>query len=125
MSRDREIFLPIRDPRFLPHPATAGELRLVGELGSALSRLTVLEKRCAELEQVEAQRDRFIAAADKLHDEWLDLKAEVAQAVGLAGDYARERDAACAELASARQEIARVTRMHYELAARYADPGGS
>ncbi len=45
------------------------------------------ESTSAELRRVRAerdealdQRDRFIAAADKLHDSWLDLKAELATA---------------------------------------------
>lgn len=34
----------------------------------------------ADLTRAERERDRFIAAADKLHGEWLDLKAELASA---------------------------------------------
>lgn len=45
-----------------PDPAaesTSAQLRRVeGELGSALSRLRVLEKRCADLEAAEAERDQ-------------------------------------------------------------------
>lgn len=69
----------------------------------------------ADLTKALAERDRFIAAADKLHGEWLDLKADLARVEGerdTAETWARTLNgaliAARAELASARQELARL-----------------
>lgn len=87
----------------------------------------------ADLTRVTAERDRFIAAADKLHGEWLDLKAELRRveqerdearqllgqvqsgAAALAevalerrrerNNAWRERDLARAELATASKEV--------------------
>ncbi len=65
-----------------------------------------------DLAKAEQERDRFIAAADKLHGEWLDLKAElaaesrrVAQLQVLLAEAARARDLAIAEVATASKEV--------------------
>lgn len=57
------------------------------------------ESTAAALARVTAERDRFIAAADKLHNEWLDLKAEVAATRA-------ERDALQARIDAAYERLA-------------------
>lgn len=48
------------------------------ELRSAnIRNLGLIDRRNVELRLVTAERDRFVAAADKLQYEWLDLKAEL------------------------------------------------
>lgn len=57
----------VDDCRWCPDRATESTSALLrrveGELGSALSRLRVLEKRCAELEAAELRRDNFTVQA--------------------------------------------------------------
>lgn len=53
-----------------------------------------------KLREAEHQRDKFIAVADKLHGEWLDLKFEL---VDVRHEWAKDVDA----LIEARQEIER------------------
>lgn len=63
-------------------------------------RLDAIEERDEALRQ----RDKFVAAADKLNDSWLALKAELATAI-------RERDEAvrrAADLEQVREELAQI-----------------
>lgn len=60
--------------------ASAALRRLTGELGSALSRLNVLEKRCAELEHAEAQRDSHANTIRLLGEQLIDITGELASA---------------------------------------------
>jgi hypothetical protein len=70
-----------------------------------LSTSARLAKAERERDEARGQRDKFIAAADKLHGEWLDLKAEIgrlkAEAVTSADNYLL----VAAELSSARQDL--------------------
>lgn len=59
-----------------------------------------------DLSRMQDQRDRFIKAADKLHGEWLDLKADLTRAEQ---DLAEEREKVAelaAALAAARDQLA-------------------
>jgi predicted nucleic acid-binding Zn-ribbon protein len=71
-----------------------------------------LESTSAALRRAEQERDRFVAAADKLHGEWLDLKAAMKRVEQQRDELASalnravfQREMFRAELDSARQEL--------------------
>jgi hypothetical protein len=94
--------------------ASQSDLTRTGQERDAVGVKLVAALR--ERDQARGERDRFIAAADKLHGEWLDLKADLAQVRLLwaeesarlkteRNDARRERDLARAEVATASKEV--------------------